>query len=141
MKYIYREENQELIDKLKTYKLNKMDEKLIISNFLKTNNITSLKCLLERKDDDKEQEKLRKKYINSIILIIFFVISLIFIGIYSYIFLNNGIVDGLNTKEKIVFAFLALLFHIVLLTIFILTFNIDIILKKNILNKLRNNLQ
>lgn len=141
MKYIYREENQELIDKLKTYKLNKMDEKLIISNFLKTNNITSLKCLLEIKDDDKEQEKLRKKYINSIILIIFFVISLIFIGIYSYIFLNNGLVDGLNTKEKIIFALLALLFHIILLTIFILTFNIDIILKKNILNKLRNNLQ
>lgn len=140
MKYIYEEKNQELIDKLKNYKLNKIDEKLIINNFLITNNITSLKCLLEKKEDDKEQEKYRKKYIKNIISLIFLTVMLFVIGIYSYIFLNNGLIDGLDTKEKIIFALIALLFHIVLLTIFILTFNIDIILKKNILNKLRNNL-
>lgn len=140
MKYIYEEKNQELIDKLKNYKLNKIDEKLIINNFLITNNITSLKCLLEKKEDDKEQEKYRKKYLKNIISLIFLIVMLFVIGIYSYIFLNNGLIDGLDTKEKIIFALIALLFHIVLLTIFILTFNIDIILKKNILNKLRNNL-
>jgi len=140
MRYIYEEKNQELIDKLKTYKLNKVDEKLIISNFLRINDTTSLKCLLDRKEDDKEQEQFRKKYLNSIITILFLIISLFIIGIYSYMFLNNGLADGLDTKEKIIFTLLALLFHVVLLTIFILTFNIDIIMKKNILNKLRNNL-
>jgi uncharacterized membrane protein (DUF485 family) len=141
MKYIYKEENQELIDKLKTYKLNKIDEKLIISNFLKTNNITTLKCLLDKKEDDKEQEKFKKKYVKTIIAIVILTITIVFIGIFSYTFINNGLVDGLDTSEKIVFALLALLFHIALLTIFILVFNIDIILKKNILNKLRNNIQ
>ena len=34
MKYIYKEDDRELIDKLKSYKLNKIDEKLIINNFL-----------------------------------------------------------------------------------------------------------
>ncbi len=140
MKYIYKEENQELIDRLKTYKLNKLDEKLIISNFLRTNNISSLKCLLDKKEDDKEQENFRKKFIQSIILIVFFIITLLVIGIYSYLFLKNGLADGLDASQKIIFALLALLFHVVLLTIFILTFNIDIIIKKNILNKLRNNL-
>jgi uncharacterized membrane protein (DUF485 family) len=141
MKYIYKEENQELIDKLKTYKLNKIDEKLIISNFLKTNNITTLKCLLDKKEDDKEQEKFKKKYVKTIIAIVILTITIVFIGIFSYTFINNGLADGLDTSEKIVFALLALLFHIALLTIFILVFNIDIILKKNILNKLRNNIQ
>lgn len=85
MKYIYEEKNQELIEKLKNYKLNKIDEKLIINNFLITNNITSLKCLLEKKEDDKEQEKYRKKYIKNIISLIFLTVMLFVIGIYSYI--------------------------------------------------------
>lgn len=141
MRYTYKEEDQELIERLKSYKLNKVDEKLIISNFLRNNNTTSLSCLLDKNEDDKDQEKFRKKYMNTIVSIIFFTITLFIIGIYSYYFLNNGLTDGFVTSEKIIFALLALLFHIVLLTIFILIFNIDIILKRNILNKLRNNLQ
>ena len=54
--------------------------------------------------------------------------------------MNTGMTDGLVTNEKIVFALLALLFHLILLTILILIISIDIILKKNILNKLRKNL-
>lgn len=141
MRYTYKEEDQELIERLKSYKLNKVDEKLIISNFLRNNNTTSLSCLLDKNEDDKDQEKFRKKYMNTIVSIIFFTITLFIIGIYSYYFLNNGLTDAFVTSEKIIFALLALLFHIVLLTIFILIFNIDIILKRNILNKLRNNLQ
>lgn len=140
MKYIYNEENKELIKKLRTYKLNKVDEKQIIGNFLRNNKITSLKCLLEKKEDDQEQEKYKWKYIRTLIAIGILTVALIALGIFSFNFKNSGMADGLSTNEKIVFAFLALLFHIVLLAIFILTFNIDIILKKNILNKLRNNL-
>lgn len=140
MKYIYNEENKELIDKLRTYKLNKIDEKQIIGNFLRNNKLTSLKCLLERKEDDQEQEMYRWKYIRTLIAIGILTVVLIALGIFSFNYLNAGMADGLNTNEKIVFALLALILHIVLLAIFILTFNIDIILKRNILNKLRNNL-
>ncbi|KAF0091701.1 MAG: hypothetical protein FD141_1490 [Fusobacteria bacterium] len=139
MNYIYNEDNKELIEKLKSYKLNKTEEQQIIGNFLKNNKLTSLKCLLDKKEDDKEQEKYRKKYINTIILIIFMLISLVGIGIYGYIFLTTSMDSGIEMSQKIVFALLALLFHIVLLIMLISAFNIDIILKKNILNKLRNN--
>lgn len=140
MKYIYNEENKELIEKLETYKLNKIDEKQIIDNFLKNNKLTSLKCLLDKKEEDQEQENYKGKYIRTIIAIGILTVALIALGIFSFNYLNAGMADGLSTNEKIVFALLALLFHIVLLAIFILTFNIDIILKKNILNKLRRNL-
>ncbi len=139
MKYIYNEDNKELIEKLKTYKLNKTEEQQIISNFLKNNKLTSLKCLLDKLEDDNEQEKFRRKYINTIILIVIMLISLIGIGIYAYIFLTTSMENGLEVSQKIIFALLALLFHIVLLIILISIFNLDIILKKNILNKLRNN--
>ncbi len=140
MKYIYNQENKELIDKLNKYKLNKLDEKQLIDKFLKDNKITALKCLLDTYETDILQTKFKKTYIKTIIAIILLTLAVIVIGIYSYNFLILGIADGLETNEKIKFALLALLFHIVLLAIFIFTFNIDIILKKNILNKLRNNL-
>lgn len=140
MKYIYNEENKELIEKLKTYKLNKLDEKKIIGNFLRKNKITSLKCLLDKKEDDKDQEKYRRKYVSTIITIVILTIAIISLGIFSINYLNTGMADGLHTNEKIAFALLALLFHVILLVILILLININIILKKNILNKLRNNL-
>lgn len=141
MKYIYNQENKEIIEKLKTYKLNKLDEKQLIDKFLKDNKLTALKCLLEEYEVDLDQKKFKKNYIKSIISIVLTLLVAVFIAIYSYNFITIGAIDGLETSEKIIFALLALLFHIVLLTIFILIFNIDIILKKNILNKLRNNLK
>lgn len=139
MKYIYSENNNNLLEKLKTYKLNKVDEKQLIEKFLKDNKLTSMKCLLDNYEDDPQQVKFKRKYINSMILIIFMVIALVSIGIYGYTFLTTRIDSGLVMSEKIVFGLLALLFHVVLLTILITIFNIDIILKKNLLNKLRNN--
>lgn len=140
MNYIYNQENKELIEKLNNYKLSKIEEKEVINKFLKDNDITALRCLLVENEADNQQKKYKKTYMKIIIALICLTIGIIAIGIYSYLYLNNGLADGLDTKEKIIFALLALLFHIVLLTIFILTFNIDIVLKKNILNKLRNNL-
>lgn len=140
MKYLYNEQNQELIKKLKDFKLNKQEEKQIINNFLKANKINPLKCLLDKKEADDDQSEFGKKYIKTLVYIVSLFFILLIIGIYSIQFLNNGLADGLETSEKIIFALMALVFHIVLLTIFILIFNIDIILKKNILNKLRKNL-
>lgn len=140
MKYIYNEKNKELIEKLKTYKLNKADEKQIIGNFLMVNKLTSLMCLLDKNEDDKDQEKYRHKYNRTIIAIVVLTIALVVLGVVSINFLYAGLVDGLATYEKIIFVLLALLFHIILLTILIFIINIDIILKKNILNKLRKNL-
>ena len=98
MKYIYNEENKELIDKLRTYKLNKIDEKQIIGNFLRNNKLTSLKCLLERKEDDQEQEMYRWKYIRTLIAIGILTVVLIALGIFSFNYLNAGMADVLNTN-------------------------------------------
>lgn len=141
MKYIYNQENKELIEKLINYKLNKLDEKQLIDKFLKDNKLTALKFLFDEYEVDPDQKKFKKNYKKTIIAIVLLTLAIVTIGIYSYIFLNNGLADGLDTSEKIIFALLALLFHIVLLIILILIFNIDIILKKNILDKLRKNLK
>ena len=140
MKYKYNEKNQELIDKLKSYKLNKLDERQLITNFLKDNKTTPIGCLFNKLEEDKEQETFKNKYIKTLVLVSLLSIILVVLGLYSVTYLNTSMTDGLESAEKVIFALLALLFHIILLADFILIFKSQIILKNNIINKLRNNL-
>lgn len=140
MKYKYNEKNQELIDKLKSYKLNKPDERQLITNFLKENKITPIGCLFNKLEEDTGQETFKKKYIKTIVLVVILSIILVVLGLYSVTYLNTSMAKGLDTTEKVIFALLALLFHVILLADFILIFKSEIILKNNMINKLRNNL-
>lgn len=133
MEYLYNEKRQELIGKLLNYKLTKNDEKLLIENFQKENKITRLKCLFTNFEEDEKQSLYKNKFIRNIFLIIMLTIMLIIMGIgaYYYFYLISGI------ASKVIFAILVLLFQILLVIDFTLLFYSNIILKNNIINKLR----
>lgn len=140
MKYVYNEENQELIDKLKNNRLNKTEEKQLIKKFLNVNKISKLDCLFNKYEEDTEQEGSKKIYISTMAKVAILTILLIATGLYSVIYLKTSLNGGLDTTEKVIFALLALVFHLILLADFIYIFKNEILLKNNILNKLRQNL-
>ncbi|MDD2370471.1 MAG: hypothetical protein PHQ32_00520 [Firmicutes bacterium] len=133
MEYIYNENRQELIEKLLNYKLTKNDEKALIENFLKANNISMIKGLFSKLEQDEKQMKYKNKFIRNILLIIILtiVLGIMGFGAYYYFYLISGI------SSKVIFAVLVLVSHIVLVTDLILLFYSNIILKNNIINKMR----
>ncbi len=136
MKYIYNENRQYLIEKLMNYKLNKIDEKLLIKHFLKENKTSMLKFLYKNVDEDKQKNLYKKKYSKTILAIIILTLILVVLMFSAY----NYLTTSLDNVGKVILALMFLLFHIILLADLILLFYSEILLKNNVINKLRENL-
>lgn len=137
MEYIYDGISNELIEKLKTNKLSKAEEQILKYKFLKVNNISSLNCLNNKEDKDEYTLELRKKFSINFIIVVFLTLVLIGIIFFSVIGYANFVADGLSTVEKVMLALILLFFHVVILFDIIVIFNMQIILDKNIFNKIK----